>query len=639
MDEKWLTWYKTTVSPFVAPSSVEWKFPAGADLALLAADTDRTQSYIFENTKLPEIRGGSELLRALNEEGLIKVLENAGLPSGFIDDENNPGCVIYAGGGGLLAFVPASRAGDLAAQMEALYPRETGKATITCVYRRITPEEIIYGLKDKLLSADAVNARLSQLNEKDRQRIAQIPEQRKGFGQLVQMMGIMLRQKKDNPPVLPATETLAFAARCQACQVRPAQRVYTYFDEPWPLCDVCRRKVQAQIGGAKKGRQQQVDRFTEWLKDHPDLEKQYAGVSPKQPVHLAQDLAELGATCQSRPGYVGFIYADGNNIGKTLESLPTPCAYRKFSAALANTLKAALYQALAEHLEPTKIDRVTPQGKPLGQGYIHPLEPLVIGGDDIIVLVPGDAGLPVATRLCQLFERGMRQAVPEVIWEALPECLRHPTLSVGLVIADSHNPVSVLEQVARELCKSAKRRAHTERQQSPAHYTSTLDFLLLKSQSMLRRDVRQLRRTHPYYFRDAGQEARLLTATPYTLEEMCRLLNILRAMRQTDFPVSQFQGIVAALQRGRRYGSINYLYQEARLRARLGEARRKENILSYLQDIWHYDNKNDPIPWQRIPDAEERLFASIIPDLLELYPFVPQKGNRLWRTILEEDAA
>ena len=636
MDEKWLTWYKTTVSPFVDPSAFEWKFPASTDLALLAADTDRTQSYIFENTKLPEIRGGSQLLNTLNKEELVNVLDNAGLPAGFIDDTQNPGCIIYADGGGLLAFVPASLAADLTAQIESLYPRETGKATITCVWRSIAPEEIIDGLKDKLLSADTLSARLAQLNEKDRQRIAQITEQRKGFGQLVQMMGILLRQKKDSPPGLPVQETLAFAARCQACQVRPAQRVYRYFDEPWPLCDVCRRKVLAQIGGAKKGRRQQIDDFTDWLKEHPDVERHYIGTSPKQPIHLVQDMAELGAACQARPGYIGFVYADGNSIGQALESLPTPLAYREFSKDLGDTLKAALYQALAEHLEPTKIDRITPKGKPLGQGYIHPLEPLIIGGDDIIVLVPGDAALPVATRLCQLFERGMRQTVPEVIWEALPESLQYPTLSVGLVIAESHNPVSVLQQVARELCKNAKRRAYTERQKSPAVFTSTLDFLLLKSQSMLRRDVRQLRRTRPYFFADTGRDARLLTAAPYTLEEMRRLLHILRTMRQVDFPTSQLQGIVAALQRGRQYGSINYLYQEARLRARLGQGRRKENILSYLQEIWRYDSKTDPIPWQQIPDAEKRLFASIIPDLLELYPFAPKNAEQLWQTLLEE---
>lgn len=654
MQRKWQGWFAATVSPLLsysrgAPLSPELKAlcerdPAEIDLALLAADTDRTQAYVFESAKLPEVRGGSELLRQLNEEALPEVFETVGLPKNFIDDKPEPGCVIYAGGGGLLAFVPASIAADLAEQIEALYPTVTGKATISCVYRPVTPGEIMHGWGGRALSCAAVNAKRGTLNSEDWRRIAQaygirdggvISEaafgQQRGFGQIVQVMGTLLRQKKDCPAVLPVIETLPFASRCKVCQVRPAQAVYKYFGESWPLCDVCRRKVLAQMGGAREGRKQQIDRFLDWLDTAEGYKTRYFAEVAEDLPDLPQDMGELGAASKTRP-YIGFVYADGNHMGQVLEHLTTPKAYREFSKALQESLKTSLYQALAEHLNPTLIDRVSPTGQPLGKGYIHPMEPLVIGGDDVMVALPGDAAFPVGVRLCQLFEREMACRISEELRNGLPEELRCPTLSVGVVIADSHNPVSVLQRVAKELCKSAKRRAHDESERQSPLYTSALDFLLIKSQSMLRRDVNQLRRVRPYYYPEGSarvKAGRLLTGAPYTLQEGERLLKILKLMREVDFPASQLQGLVAALHRGRQYGSITYLYQEVRLRSRY------QDVLGQIQKIWQYDDKRDPVPWHRL-DPTAGLFASIVPDLLELYPLVPKQGETLWQDTLKE---
>ncbi len=446
---------------------------------------------------------------------------------------------------------------------------------------------------------------------------------------MVQVMGTLLRQRKETPPAVPIVEALPFAIRCQVCQVRPAERIYRYFDENWPLCAACRRKVPPGDGRAREARSQQVGRFLAWLKDRPDLQERYLGDTARHRIHFAQDLNELGAACQARPGYIGLLYADGNRMGQVLESLPTPEAYRRFSQALEEALEHAAYQALAEHLHPVQIERVSPTGKPLGKGYIHPLEPLVAGGDDLILIVPADVALPIALRLSQRFEQEMARRVPDEIWSWLPPALRHPTLSVGVVIADSHNPIRVLQQLSRELCKSAKRRAHEEEERGDPP-TSALDFLVLKSQSMLRRDLQQLRQLPPYYYRENGRRrGRLMTAAPYTLEEGRRLLRLLKEMRQTNTPTSLLQNLVAALHRGRRYGSLHYLYQQARLGG-------TQPLLTRLPQVWPYEDQQDPIPWHRLP-GEEEVFATVLPDLLELYPFVPRPApDDLWQEILTE---
>ena len=641
MHETWRDWYEAVLRPLLdhtpdaEPSPTLKKLlardPDEVDLALLAADTDRTQSYIFESAKLPEIRGGSELLRRLNQEVLPQIVTDAGLPAA---------CVLYAGGGSLLALVPASIADDLAAQIERCYPDRTGTATITCVWRPVSPQEVLHGWGGTTFSQDQVNALRDRLTAEDWQRVARAyglsdggpipPEayrQRRGFGQMVQVMGTLLRRRKETPPAIPVVEAFPFAMRCQVCQVRPAERIAPYFGEDRPLCAACQRK--AGDGRAQEARSQQVRRFLAWLKDRPDLEERYLGDAARRRVHFTQDLNELGAACRARPGYIGLLYADGNRMGQVLESLPTPEAYRQFSQALREALEHAAYQALAEHLHPIQIERVSPTGKPLGKGYIHPLEPLVAGGDDLILIVPADVALPIALRLSQLFEREMVQRVPDEIWSWLPPALRHPTLSVGVAIADSHNPVRVLQQLSRELCKSAKGRVHEEEEQGHPP-TSALDFLVLKSQSMLRRDLRQLRRLPPYYYSEDGRRrGRLMTAAPYTLEEGRRLLRLLKAIRQANTPTSLLQNLVAALHRGRKYGSLHYLYQQARLGG-------TQPLLTLLPRVWPYDDRRDPIPWHRLP-GEEEVFATIVPDLLDLYPFVPKPApDDLWRAVLTE---
>jgi hypothetical protein len=143
---------------------------------------------------------------------------------------------------------------------------------------------------------------------------------------------------------------------------------------------------------------------------------------------------------------------------------------------------------------------------------------------------------------------------------------------------------------------------------------------------MLRQHVEQLRELPPYYYREASADAgRRLTAAPLTLAEGCSLLQILKLMRLTNFPTSQLQGLVAALQVGRHYGAIYYLYQQARLDARLGEGRRAQNVLARLPQIWPFAPDRDVIPWHRATDAGgDDIAASVLPDLLELYPFVPR---------------
>lgn len=255
---------------------------------LLVADADRVSEYVFETPGLPEMRGASAQLKYLNLEDSRVVLQQAGLPIGFVDDqETPPGCLVYAAGGGLLALVPASMATTLRAEIERRYPEHTGAATITCVSVDTTPEEV-----------------------------------RQNFGDLVRKAGQRLRTAKGQKTLLPFFEMLPFTRRCDACRKRPATKWVAYPGEPPEArCRVCAQK-----------RTEGQELRSEW----------HVRLGIKKSSRTLEDIA-------GESGEIGLVYADGNGLGDWFQTAHTVFEYRKRSRQVKGAVDAALLGALQTH--------------------------------------------------------------------------------------------------------------------------------------------------------------------------------------------------------------------------------------------------------------------------------------------------
>ncbi|MEW6448331.1 MAG: hypothetical protein AB1426_09620 [Bacillota bacterium] len=169
-------------------------------LALAVADVDQIQPYVFESAKIPEMRGASELVNQLGDEGLKEVLKAEGLPEEVI---------IYHRGGGAMFLVPLAQAEAVCAALEREYLRETLIASITAVCQKV---------------------RLRQLLE---------PE---GFKQVRNQLIHRLQIRKLQKPSPVHFEWLPVARRCQACHIRPATGVYTESADQPELCEACWKK-------------------------------------------------------------------------------------------------------------------------------------------------------------------------------------------------------------------------------------------------------------------------------------------------------------------------------------------------------------------------------------------------------------
>jgi hypothetical protein len=513
-------------------------------LALLVADTDATQSYVFESSKLPEIRGASRQLYDLNQRigRLVREQANSDL--------------IYAGGGSLLALVPQNAAEALAEQIETLFPTETGAATITAVARPL-PD----------------------------------PVPQAAFGQLASWAFHCLSRRKESKTAPPFFEVLPHQTRCASCQKRPAQIDLLAQMPDWPQCQICyNKRTHAQ-------REAWFNRFDEALKGNLELARAYYrdvknAVAP-------QTLSEIGQASPRKKGYVAFLYLDGDGIGKKLKQISDAPAYRRLSQALEEATTTAVYTALARHLYPSQITgdelrREVGRGREAGQPVtIHPFEIITIGGDDVLLIVPANAAIPIATAIGQLFGQKMAEAG----WPDM-------TMSAGVVMADDHTPMQILVDLAKQLLQEAK-----------SGGGGRLDFHVLKSADMLDRRLGGARQQYPYLVAHAGQGGRdlLLLARPYTYRQMDALWQQLRLIRQDGFATSQMHLLAASLLDGRQTSTLYFQYQ----RARHGQAYdRLEKLLKELQE----HTVRDPLPWQTVSDRDYS-HQTALWDVAELYDF------------------
>jgi CRISPR-associated protein Cmr2 len=559
------------------------------DLALVVADTDRTQDYVFESAKLPEIRGASRQLAACNEDlrGLT---------------EQHGGEVIYAGGGGLLALAPREKAPELVAAIENHYPDQTRMATITAAWRPVTAEMLEQGY----------------------------PADKKApFGSLMRWAGTWLRREKERRATPPFRAALPHVERCASCQLRPADPGTLSYYPDWQLCAVCREKRRYDQRNAW------FESFQSWLAENPAGHDEYYGDQEPFPelgdptlAHwLPQDLSELGAACREPRvrGNVGFIYLDGDEIGKALENVPTKEEYTAFSAALEEAATTAVMSALADHLLPAlvkpsptryQVDELPVPEEQLdaqGRMRIHPFEIITIGGDDLMLIVPADRAIPIAATISQRFQARMQMLV-EPLSKALRE--RVYTLSGGVVLASDHNSVRVLRDLAHELQDLAKAARQTALRQG-SEQEGYLDFMVLKSVDMLERDVSALRQQYPYALRQPGGKALSLLGRPYQATQLLSLWKALVALHATDFANTQMENLAAALFKGRQESTLYYLYQQAR--DKQGQYTQLNAALATVQKM----DLQDPTPWVKWTGPGHKYsHQTALWDIAELYRFV-----------------
>jgi CRISPR-associated protein Cmr2 len=633
-----------------------------AHVALVMGGATKIKQYVFESAKLPEIRGASALLDRINQVDIPalfnvhtdpednlqvqKVREQFARRHGMAPPDA-PECVIYANGGEFLAFAPITLAQALADEVEFLYTSATLVANSVAVWQAFTPVELAGGL-----GAMAFWQRWEQVAYRERvdamlgPHIVKGLPRKKRFGELAAVLaGEKSRRREGNavldsagtvprpPKSTPQWETFAYGRRCRSCERRLASHEFPIADEPQWVCEACYGKLH--MGWQEK--RGWVKKFEHFLQAQKHAEAYYRVVHEKveQDVRLLcrhrtgdgarlpdrpLDLHEIGE--DSHPnGYVGVIYADGNNMGALLETLYSPEAYHHFAETVFRETQDAVFGALASALHPTHVARTVQQHKQ--EDWVHPFEILSIGGDDLFLIVPAHQALLIAIQIAQAVEGQLKQDEQFKVDSAYdPEQVhRCPVdttsdigkapqstvgLSVGVLLADAKTPIFFMQNLVEQLLKSAKRRAKELKKHH--YFGGTIDFMALKSVTMITSSLKE--------FRDSSLHVGLdrLTARPYTLIELQQLLETVRTLKTTAFPRSQLYALRRDLWEGRWASTVNYLYFTERLR----ECERTQ-LRTVLDQRWC---KGGAAPWR--PIGPESAAETVLADLIELYDFVEE---------------
>jgi len=346
----------------------------------------------------------------------------------------------------------------------------------------------------------------------------------------------------------------------------------------------------------------------------------------------ARSLTEIGAASN---GFVGYIYADGNNMGQHIrEKIHTPEDYQQFSQDIFTATEQSVYWALSQHLEPLYY---TPDAKSSRDNkdpvWLHPFEIITIGGDDVLIIVPANKALEIAQSIGEKFEEILAQtgryALQPQETKDPATCHRYKgdtaarsqsrlSISSGVLIAAENTPIYYADKLVTQLLKSAKKK--TKELKKKGYFGGTVDFLTLKAVTMISSDIESFRNEGlTVRFPERQQELKLYAA-PYTLHELNGLIGTVRAVKESGFPRSQLYQIRSLLEQGKRTAILNYRY----FRIRLGK--NEQRLLeSHFEAAWceAETNRGNLAPWSTAQRKNDKtIYETLWRELVELYDFI-----------------
>jgi CRISPR-associated protein Cmr2 len=451
---------------------------------LIVIDTPGIKQFVFGTDALAEVRGASALLDRLNRLETEKCLRD-GLGSGLSK--------VFANGGTGQFVVDAP---DLQSVRQAL------DRLSTC-YRDQTGGEV------RPIAAVAHWVESMDYKATVRAAIAE------------------LHMRRDLASAHPTVATLPLAQECASASHLPAVGPFSWGGERLLLSAASRLKRQESL------KSPHGSLWSGWI-EHLDL-----------PLEIGHELrptdAETIGACSRRNGYVGLVYADGNAMGRLVQNLSGPNECRAFSELVDGNIRQACYEALTQicSSEIAEAREDLANGKRPGP---LPADILLLGGDDLLVLLPMDRALNFAIAVTETFQRltwddQVQGAARDYLNSRLSG--RGLTVSCGVALAPARYPFYLLLDLAEELLRSAKRGGSLDAETTKYWAPAYVDFHLVAGSANQELAVI---REEDYLV----NKARPRTLRPYRLDELQRLREATKRLQQARLPRSKLHDLFAA---------------------------------------------------------------------------------------------
>ncbi|KOR31458.1 hypothetical protein TI04_00705 [Achromatium sp. WMS2] len=152
---------------------------------------------------------------------------------------------------------------------------------------------------------------------------------------------------------------------------------------------------------------------------------------------------------------IAIIHTNGNDLGQLLIKLSAVAQqrreqyillFRKFSEAITAATQKAAQLATEAVLKPHRT-----------QG-VYPARPIVLGGDDLTILVRADLALDFTRHFLMAFAEQSHVQLKTLKQQLkLPDLPDRFTACAGIVYAKASQPLHLLHELAKNLCKHAKK--------------------------------------------------------------------------------------------------------------------------------------------------------------------------------------
>jgi CRISPR-associated protein Cmr2 len=684
-----------------------------SQIGLVYGGATKIKQYVFEASKLPDIRGASALLDRINLIDLPAFFSCENHPDyeqcqrakdycreevrqNWLDKVENfpelskvliPELIIYSTGGNILAFCPTAFINDLSNAIEKRYTHETLTANSCAVFAKFKAIEIRFGLLhnqiDQTFWLEKYHTNLKHelieayFYQSDVNDLREAFEERKSFNELAGKLASLFNQRRngndfENRPSRrypPMFETHPYLKRDEGDRRSAIIQAKTSTDDPtqglpgdpWFSEASARKRLVGQIAkrdnSSKKWYKQagfewepSEEALETWVKKFEDFlyetPHKYYGKIRSENLHRSRvkealSVREIG-DASITPGFVAYIYADGNNMGGYIQKeIKNPEDYQNFSRDIFEATEKSVYAALTEHLEPHKLNSdLQAERNSNREVWIHPFEILTIGGDDVMLIVPADKALAIAKTIGEEFERILLKKRtcyhfdesynPNLVHryhrkeQNFPKQQSKLSMSTGVLITAENTPIYYAENLTTQLLKSAKKRVKELKKDN--YYGGTVDFLVMKSVTMISSNISEFR-TQGLTKPGTKQQKLKLYAAPYTLHELGGLLETAKAFKDAEFPRSQLYQIRSLLERSKQTAILNYRY----FRVRLSDKKAQDLLKTQFEDAWckpkENNNNGNLAPWMSWKEGKDQTeekvtYETIWRDLVDLYPFI-----------------
>lgn len=539
---------------------------------LLVTDTPGIKQFVFGTDSLAEVRGASALLDRLNRIETERILRE-NLPA------NTQLMVVYANGGTGQFIIHADRESveRSVAALARFYRQETGNDS-----------RIIWGLVPWPESTPYSDASTDA--------------------------HLQMRTWRETDSAQRCSPLFPLMRECSSTSHLPAlTSTYDWGDESLMLSEAAKRKREES---RKSGRSSAWAGWMAYLGQAgpwPD-EDCWPGLRPRGAVDFEK--ARRVARQTARRGYVGLVYADGNAMGRLVQETDSPETCQAFSTIVDDSIREACYRALTQVFGP-EIAAIREQAS---NGPL-PADILLLGGDDLLVLLPADLALEFALTVTKQFESVTQERIAELPQGSARRFFQdrqveRMTISCGVAFATATYPFYLLLDLAEELLRSAKKAGSRDPKVGPYYAPAYIDFhLIVGPQGADLGAVREI----DYLVGVSNNRQR--TLRPYSADQLVKLKDGARLLQEARIPRSKLQGLWTA--------SLEPRVPQAEARCREVFSRlRGTDARNERQALWralrNLGMPSDDFPW--CPHGNSK--ATAVADLIEAVELFPREESQ-----------